>query len=100
MPPKDHSEKRNEAKSSSSVDPNQDNAALFRMQLKVVRDLTKTAYDFMPPPANETIGGFSNRKAVESYKRKVESKRKRAKENRRKKKQKLQEEAERPENFP
>lgn len=79
---------------------NDDNSALFRLQLRVVRDMKRTAYEYMPPPSNETIGGFSNRKAVESYKKKVESKRKRAKENRQKKKQKLAEQADSVENFP
>jgi len=55
----------------------------LRGSLKIVRDPSKTAYDFLPN--GETLGAFANRHAVDRYSRKVESKRERARETRRRK---------------
>jgi hypothetical protein len=50
----------------------------IRVCLKIVRDISKTAFDLLP--SGETIGEFANRYAVERYTRKIESKRERARE--------------------
>jgi hypothetical protein len=60
-----------------------DMSSNLRGSLKIVRDPSKTAFDFLP--TGETLGAFANRHAVDRYSRKVESKRERARETRRRK---------------
>lgn len=68
---------------SDSVHSHADADSNLRSSLKIVRDPSKTAYDFLP--SGESLGAFANRHAVERYSRKVESKRERARETRRRK---------------
>ena len=59
-------------------------SANLRAALKIVRDPTKSAFDYLP--TGETIGAFANRHAIARYSRKIENKRERARESRKRNK--------------
>lgn len=64
----------------SNFRPSCDTESNLRIQLKIVRDPSKTAWDMLP--SGITVGEFANAHAVDSYIRKVDSKRMRARQKR------------------